>query len=772
MAASFAHSQESIAPVVSPAEPIKVQAPADDRVPLIQQALKVSDFSGSDKMQPAPALAAQLGHIRGFVQNAPFDGKAPSEDTEVWLGRTASAITFAFICHDHHPDLIRTHLARRENILSDDTVSVLLDPLQDHRRGVLFSVNPSGVQADAAWNDSGDTDYSYDQIWDSDARMVPGGWIAVVTIPFRSLRFRAVSSDWGVVFTRKIPRLSERDFWPRIAANVSGVLTQEGTLHGVESTSRSHNLQLNPYGLLQNEHTLNGQIPLQPFFSNRHFEGTAGGDVKAILHDTVVVDATINPDFSQVESDQPQFTVNQRYPVHFPELRPFFLENANYFSTPISLVYTRNIVHPEAGARITGKLGQTNFGTLVIDDRQPGEVFAQGDPLRDKHALFAIARVSEDIGKGSSLGALYTDEEFAGGWNRVGGLDATIRFNDRWTGFAQAVESSTSSFSDLGSPTAYSAGPAFHAEVNRSGHSFNLDNTYEDFSTGFSSQVGFIQTANIRTDSSYAHYQWYPKSKLFQSIGIESNTGIAFDHQGNRVSHNLSGDPFFTFARQIVFAPLVGQSSDTLTPAEYPLLDRNRNFTENFVGLVLRGAPLAQLNFSFVYTHGGSPNFNPADGAIPSLLVHDQIQSSVTIDPFRSLTIDNTYLLDRDVTAQGGVDAFENQTLRTKINYQFTRAFSARVIAEYDSLLVNPLQTALVRTKQVSTQVLFTWLPHPGTAIYVGYNGDFQNLNDSLCNLRPGGGGCDPNNTAPPRSINYLNDGRQIFVKASYLLRF
>ena len=723
-------------------------------------------------MQPQPALAAQLGHIRGFVQNSPLDGKAPSEDTEVWLGRTDSAITFAFICHDHHPDLIRTHLARRENIQDDDNISVLLDPLEDHRRGVLFSVNPSGVQADAAWNDSGDTDYSYDQIWDSEARVVPGGWIAVITIPFRSLRFRATSSDWGVVFIRRIPRVSERDFWPRIAANVSGVLTQEGTLHGVESSSHSHNLQLNPYGLLQSEHTLNSQVPLQPFFSNRHFEGTAGGDAKLILHDTVVVDATINPDFSQVESDQPQFTVNQRYPVHFPELRPFFLENANYFSTPISLVYTRNIVHPEFGARVTGKLGHTNFGTLLIDDRQPGEVFAAPDPLRDKHALFAIGRVSQDIGKGSSVGALYTDEEFGGGFNRIGGLDATIRFNDHWTGYAQAVESSTRTFSDLGSPTFYSAGPAFHAEVSRSGHSLNLDNTYEDFATGFISQVGFISTANIRSEQNSLHYQWFPKSKFLQSYGLESNNNFAFDHQGNRVYHNTSDDPFFTFARQIVVAPLIGQGSDTLTPAEYPLLDRNRNFTENFAGLVLRGAPVSQLNFNIIYIHGGTPNYNPTDGAIPSLLVHDQLQSSVTVDPFRSLTIDNTYLLDRNITAAGGADAFENQTIRSKINYQFTRAFSARAIVEYDSLLVSPLQTSLVRTKQLSTQVLFTWLPHPGTAIYVGYNTDYQNLNDSLCNQRPSGGGCDPNNTAPPRSINYLNDGRQFFVKASYLLRF
>jgi len=114
---------------------------------------------------------------------------------------------------------------------------------------------------------------------------------------------------------------------------------------------------------------------------------------------------------------------------------------------------------------------------------------------------------------------------------------------------------------------------------------------------------------------------------------------------------------------------------------------------------------------------------------------------------------------------------YESQTFRTKVNYQFTRSLSARVIAEYDSTLANPAQTSLLRTKQVGTEALLTWLPHPGTAIYFGYNNDLQNLNRALCN-RISTGACDPNNTVPPRAPQLMNDGRQIFIKASYLFRF
>ncbi len=431
------------------------------------------------------------------------------------------------------------------------------------------------------------------------------------------------------------------------------------------------------------------------------------------------------------------------------------------------MIYTRNIIRPEFGARATGKLGSTNIGLLAIDDREPGEAFANGDADYGKHALYAVGRVTEDLGKGSSIGAIYTDYEFAGSFNRIGGVDFTARFNDKWTALGQIVESATKPLGDAG----YAAGPASWLEVTRNGHAFNLDNVYQDFATGFGSQVGFIQTANIRSDQLHASYQWFPKHSALQGVGLETNQQIAFDHQGNRVYHYSTFDPFFTLARKTTIAPLVGQNSDTLGPQDGYTLARSRNLTENFGGLVFRSAPLRQLNWNIVFTHGGNPNYNPAPGAPPSLLHEEFLQARLSVLPFHSLTVDNTYLLDRNHTAQAGEDAFENQVLRTKLNYQFTRALSARVIVEYDSVLVNPAQTSLIRTKQVATQALLTWLPHPGTAIYLGYNNDIQNIDRTLCQRVPGGA-CDPNQPILGRSSNYLNDGRQYFLKASYLLRF
>jgi hypothetical protein len=738
-------------------------------VPLIAEGLKLSDFEG---MEPRPGLKDKLLHISGFTQTTPRDGQPPTEQTEVWAAYTKSAFYLVFVCHDRHPEQIRGHLARRENVLNDDNVSVLLDPFQDHRKGVLFTVNPAGVQADAAWaENSSNPDYSYDQVWDSEGRVTPDGWMALVAIPFRSLRFRPGGLDWGVVFMRNFPRNSEVDYWPRVSTNISGVLTQEGTLKGIEGVTGSHNVQINPYALAQNERTLETVDPLNPYWSSRHLEGTEGGEIKAILKDSIVFDGTINPDFSNIESDQPQFTVNQRYPVYFPDLRPFFLENANYLATPIFLVNTRNIVHPEFGLRVTGKIHHSNIGLFGIDDREPGQTVAPGDPIYNSRAKFMVGRFSQDLGKGSSIGAIYTGEEFGRGWNRIGGIDFTLRMTKKWAALGQMVESSTKGTMDSGTPQTYSAGPASAFQLLRSGHAFTLNLIYQDFSTGFETQLGYIPTANLRNGQTYMSYAWFPKHKTIQRFGMETNQNVAYNHQGDRVFHYSNADVFVALPGNVVLEPIAGSNSDTVGPPNYPVLTGYKNFTENFGGFIARGAPLSQFNFNIQAYRSGNVNYNPVAKTAPSLLNQDWVQALFTLQPLRQLTADNTYLLDRDFSVADGAFVYESQTLRTKVNYQFTRALSARVIVEYDSTLANPVETSLLRTKQVGTEALFTWLPHPGTAVYIGYNNDMQNLDRSLCN-RLTGGGCDPNNTVPPRAPYMLNDGRQIFIKASYLFRF
>ncbi|WP_162601914.1 carbohydrate binding family 9 domain-containing protein [Occallatibacter savannae] len=761
-------------PVVVPQNPVRMQPTSSVKVPLIDHPLTLNDFSD---MAPRADLRDRLAHVEHFSQYEPTDGAPATQNTEVWIGRTTTALYFAFVCFDQHPELIRSHLARRENILKDDYVTVLLDPFQDRLRGVEFEVNAAGVQADAAWTESGQDDFSYDQVWNSDGRVTDKGWMALIALPFRSIRFPAAGRDWGVVLARSLPRNSEADFWPNISRSVSGVLSQEGSLQGIEGVTGSHNVQINPYVLGQNVHVLDQLDPNNPYFSTRHAEATGGGEAKAVWRDSIVFDATFNPDFSDVESDQPQFTVDQRYPVFFPELRPFFLENASYFATPLTLLYTRNIVRPDWGLRVTGKSGRTNIGLLAIDDRQPGHTVPSGDPLRDNKAGFFVGRVSRDLGEGSNAGLIYTDEEFGGGWNRTGGADLTWRADKHWTVLAQLVESSTNQSrpDSVASifPAGYSAGPAADLQVTRSGHAFNMQNQYQDISRGFKTLTGFIQTANIRSDHLHGDYQWFPKKSVIQSFGLELSQEIAFDHQQNRVYRYTTFDPFWLLPRNIILAPVIGENSDTVGPQNGYALAANRNFTENLGGFVARGQPWSLLSFSINVLRGGNVNYYPIAGSVPFLMHQQTSQARVGINPLRQLTMDNTWLFDRDKSVSDGQLVYETQVFRTKLNYQFTRAWSARVIAEYDTTLANPLETSLERTKRIQAQALLTWLPHPGTVIYVGWNNDLQNYKHTFCTLQHSGTPqCDPNLPILPRGPGYLNDGRQFFIKGSYLFRF
>lgn len=762
-------------PTVTPAVPPRNGRPgnSDVVVPVINKPLTLNDFEG---MELRPELRDSLARVGGFIQNAPTDGAPGTERTVVWMGRTQTTLYVVFVCFDDKPELIRSHLARRENILNDDNVVVLLDPFQDRQRGVEFRMNAAGVQSDAAWTEANGEDYSYDLVWDSDGRITKQGWLALFAIPFRSLRFPANGTTWGVVLARNLPRNSEGDLWPRVAKSVSGILSQEGTVHlpGIEGVTGSHNVQINPYVLGQNVHTLETLDPNNPQWTTRNAEATAGGEAKAVWKDAIVFDATVNPDFSDVESDQPQFTVNQRYPVYFPELRPFFLENASYFLTPMNLLYTRNIVRPLYGGRVTGKLGHLNLGLLAIDDREPGETVLPDDPLFEKKAQAYVGRVSQDLGKGSNVGLMYTDEEFGGGWNRIGGADFTWRADNHWTVLGQMVESSTHPGETESAatifPAGYGAGPAADVQVTRNGHAFNMFDEYQDVSAGFTSTLGFFQTSNIRSDHLHANYQWFPKHSVVQSFGLETNQNIAFDHAHNRVYHYSTFDPFWLLPRNIVLAPIGGQNSDTVGPQDGYNMPASENFTENFGGFVSRGQPWAQLNFNLQWLRSGNVNYNPPPGQTPFLMNQNTLSALVSVNPLRQLTADNTYLLDRDFNAHTNAFVYESQTFRTKLNYQFTRAISARVIVEYDTTLTNPAETSLARTKQVQTQALLTWLPHPGTVIYIGWNDDVQNYNHTLCTRSAAR--CDPTQPILPRGNDWLNDGRQFFVKASYLFRF
>src|SRR5437016_7939274 len=368
---------------------------------------ELDDFVRGDSARPGGTV------VSDFRQRDPGDGNPAGAPTMAYLSYDDANLYVVFVCRDR-PALVRAGLAKREEIASDDGVALYLDTFGDRKHAYLFAANPLGVQADALVTEGQDDDYSFDSVWQADGRLTADGYVVRLAIPFRSLRFpRAPVQRWGIALARYIRRNNEESYWPYITKRLAGLVPQFGTLDGLSNISPGRNLQAIPYGAFTGARFLDTEAPAFRTASDRRF----GLDVKGVIRDALTLDATVNPDFSQVESDEPQVTINERFETFFPEKRPFFIENAGYFQTPVNLFFSRRIADPGTGVRLTGKAGRWAVGAIGTDDRAPGAALGGG------RAGIGVVRVQRDFGGESTVGMLASDRSLAGGSNRVVSAD-------------------------------------------------------------------------------------------------------------------------------------------------------------------------------------------------------------------------------------------------------------------------------------------------------------------------------------------------------------
>jgi len=772
--------------LLGPSLPALAGPPAKDSVtftslhiPHLKKRPAIADFL---TMQPSPAFASEMLKIDGFVQRDPKDGSPISQKTEVYLGYTDQNLYVVCVCFDSEPDKIRAHMVRREQINDDDQFGFVLDTFSDRKNGLFFYVNPFGVQQDGIWNDFQEPDYSYDMLWNSLGKVTSQGFVVWFEIPFRSLRFpRNPEQTWGIFFERDIRRNFEFSFYPHISSNTQGWLSQETHADGLKKISPGRNIQFVPYGSLRSFRGLDDRPGGVPHFVGKSFEPRAGLDSKIVLKDSLVFDATLNPDFAQVESDEPQVTVNQRFEVFFPEKRPFFLENAGYFATPINLVFTRRIADPDYGLRLTGKQGPWSIGAFFADDKSPGKSVAPADPLSGAKAYFGVLRVNHDIGKQSTIGFIYTDRELATvsstgctdnrcivGSNRVGGIDAKITFSPTWYTTAQALVSSTDFNNGF-----HKGGPDFWEYVEHSTRKVEYNVLYQDTSEGFQTETGFFRRPDIRRFSQFALYRFRPEGKHLVWHGPGLFTINNWDHKGTRLEWFANANYRFQFQRQVFFGFFGNLGHERLRPSDFSALPDNRDYAHHHSGFFFQSAFFKQVSVNGELGWGTDTNFDaplipappgPPVAGPPGLAQSSYAQIFLTVRPTGKLTIDNTYLLTRLRSLSSGPNIFNNHIIRSKWNYQFTREFSLRFIGQYAAVLANQNLTSLQTTKNFNADLLFTYLLHPGTAVYVGYNSNLQNLDPSLSQ--------DSNGNLLHVPNRFMNDGRQIFVKVSYLFRF
>jgi len=743
------------------------------KIPRVHHAPKLEDF-----LENRPREAELT--VTDFRQNTPGDGTPATESTAAYLSYDDKNLYAAFVCHDEAGE-VRAHLSKREASDQDDGVGLLLDTYRDFHRAYFFFSNPLGIETDAIYTEGQGYDSSFDTLWDNAGRVTGDGYIVFFSIPFKSLRFSSGPvQTWGVALYRVILRKSEYDYWPYVTQRVEGLTQQFAPVSGLENVSPGRNIQFIPYGLLADDHFLNQPSGGAPGFVDK-FEHRAGLDAKFVAKHSLTFDVTLNPDFSQVESDDPQVTVNQRFAVFFPEKRPFFIENAGFFATPIDLFFSRRIADPQFGSRVTGKLGKWTLGALVIDDRQPQQRFTSG-PYNTR-AVDGVVRVTREFGNQSYVGGFFSSRDFADTSNRVASLDTRLKFSKNWVVDFQGVHSWTRqnlnagqdclSFAAGNSASGSQPGNALLADASYSGRHFTFSDNYNDFSPNFCTEMGFVNRIDIRQNNANGSYFWKPEKSKIIDFGPAVSETVDWNHAGILQDWQAAVGFQVDFTKRTTLSISRGEA--------YELFDKI-GFRKHSTAILFATAPKKWLSFNSRFVSGTGENYFPAATLLPFLGNVKKMSAGFTLRPSSRFRFDETYLFYRLGTRNGGTppgfkpgqNIFNNHLMRSKLNYQFTKELSLRLILDYNATIANTglldLQTNLgsfdggpiAPTKQFTTDVLLTYLLHPGTAVYLGYNSGYSDLL-----LHPGASPFVAAQGAPNNSTSRL-----FFIKLSYLVRF
>jgi hypothetical protein len=402
--------------------------------------------------------------FKDFYQTAPGNNVAPSKPTEAYMLYDEYNLYIAFRCWDEKGKVNAT-IAKRDSVFNEDNVRVWLDTYNDQRRAYVLGFNPYGVQQDGIYTEGQGADFSVDILMESKGVVEDWGWSVEVKIPFKSLRYAAGKGKlWGFNAARNIDRFNDEfDQWLPDDRNISGFLVKHGKISGLDDIKFERTLEVVPSITLgQTSHRakvfgLNPQTGrlglLGERFVNDPIKQDIGVTLKYTITPNITLDAAYNPDFAEIEADAPVVTANQRFPIFFQEKRPFFLEGADVFSTPIAIYYSRTIADPDLAAKLTGKIGKTSFGFLAAIDKYYGNYGEDdlNDPNRlprisefiDKKALTAVIRLKRDVGKDNSIGFFGSYRSFPEQKNLVASIDARFKLNPKTTSVFQVVGSNS-----------------------------------------------------------------------------------------------------------------------------------------------------------------------------------------------------------------------------------------------------------------------------------------------------------------------------------------
>jgi hypothetical protein len=706
--------------------PLTPKAP--HRVPRVAADVRVDGVLDEDVLREALVLSLDYEVTPG--ENIP----APVR-TEVLLAYTASHLLAGFRAYDPDPSAIRARLCDRDNLWNDDWVALNLDTFNDQRRSLIFFTNPLGIQAENI-EIEGSESCEWDPIWDSSGRITSDGYTVEMSIPFEALRFQRSASDqiWGVDVIRNYPRSVQHRLalFPRDRSNIC-YLCQADKLVGFAGASPGRNVELAPTvsALFAQER----EAWTAGSFVDRERKMDPGLSVRLGFTPNIALNATVNPDFSQVEADAAQMSVNRQFALDYAEKRPFFLEGADVFRTRFNLVRTRSLADPNWGLKLTGKEGANAIGFFAVDDKITNLVFPASqesdETTLNSGCLGTVLRYRRDLASSASVGVTVTDRESYDRdaetyYNRVAGIDGFLRLTSRDRLQCQAVTSVTrypewwavepcegADLPEIDQPVGSFGGTVLDLLYEHNSRGFDWYAVHRTVDKGFRADLGFMPHADFHYAEAGWGYTWHREPDHWWNM-LNVGSGIEAEHTSGwrKVGRALTFWFDYGGPRQARVDIWGG-----LRETAYRGKDFNTSVVHVEAGAWPTGALCAELEAEV----GREIDYdNVRQGDV--LRLGPCLQWMVG----RHLSLRAEHFYERLDVEAGRL--YTANILQARAVYQFTRRAFLRAILQqehydYEADLyaeeVTPEESAL------ASQVLFSYKINPQTVFFVGYSDDY-----------------------------------------------
>jgi hypothetical protein len=498
-----------------------------------------------------------------------------------------------------------------------------------------------------------------------------------------------------------------------------------GVLEGLSQLSTSRNLEILP--------TVTG-ISTNTLSSTTGERSTAdvkegGLSVKYGITSNLTLDATVNPDFSQIESDRAQVDVNQRFPLFYPELRPFFLEGQEIFSIqgPVTLVHTRTIVDPRYGTKVTGKVGKTTVGLVVADDEAPGHTDTT-DPAYGQSAHNVIGRVRYDLYSESSIGLIVTDREFMNAYSRLGGFDSQFKL-----GRSQRISVRALTTQHRDTAGVDKAGHLIDTAFRKEGRGLGYSVSYFEISPNFATDSGFVKRTDQRQVNTNVFYRWWPQTWI-------TNWGPRFNYNRDHEFSGILQDQGIGLGWNAQFARNINLNVNTDRDMErYNAVDFHK----------VRYGIGTGIGTSRKVSVGGFTNWGDQIRYVtnPYLGRGRNANLFVTLRPFSRLQSELTLTSSTFLDTRIDKEEFNIKIYRAQTTYQFTERLLLRNILDYNDY-----------DRTLGGNLLVTYRVNAGTAFYVGYDDRYRQA--------------DHINSAVFSATDYTRTNRAFFAKLQVLFRY